>query len=176
MRRARIWADLTSDEDGEATRWVQCSRNTIWAASLLRRFTQQSLHSHSGALSFCNEYAALTGYDGSVASLRQRLMHTHLVWSCVRLHAELGTGDLGSFDFASEEGLDASLLRICPGLLSGFGCPGTPLPGSTRFCRRCKAGITILRVRAVKTGLAFRVRPHPRTSHTTPPPYLGQEQ
>ena len=84
MRRARIWADLTSDEDGEATRWVQCSRNTIWAASLLRRFTQQSLHSHSGALSFCNEYAALTGYDGSVASLRQRLMQSTTLLRCCR--------------------------------------------------------------------------------------------
>ena len=47
-----VWADLTSDKDGEDTCWVQCSRDTIWAASLLRRFTAQSLHSHSGALSF----------------------------------------------------------------------------------------------------------------------------
>ena len=115
-----IWSDLTSDDDGEKTRWVQLSRDTVWAASLLRRFTAQSVHSHSGALSFCNEYAQLTSYAGSVESLRRRLMHTHLAWSLVRLHADLCTGDIGPIGFSCDTALDATLLRFAPDLLRGF--------------------------------------------------------
>ena len=74
----RIWADLTSDEDGVATRWVQCSRQIVWQASLLQGFTAQTLHSHSGALSFCNDQR-VRRQDRLRGQRRRTLMHTHLV-------------------------------------------------------------------------------------------------
>lgn len=97
-----------SGAEDRAAVWWQVGRDTIFAVTLIERFQAQLLHSHTGALPFCEEYRHLTG-TGDVDSMRKTLMHAFLARELVSWLRETGNTDL-TLRICSEGDLDASLL------------------------------------------------------------------
>merc|ERR1712113_20929 len=71
--------------------WFQSSASTIYAKALMRRFDVQALHSHTGWMTFCQEYRDLHGEtSGTVDSDRKLFSHAWLVWALLCWREELG--------------------------------------------------------------------------------------
>ena len=102
----------------ESAEWTHVTEHEVWQTTLLKRYRQQLLHSHTAADAYMREYAGLHETQLPVAQ-RKHLSHLWLSWELVAWLQELGEAAT-PIEIGSIAGLDAALLRLTPRLLDLF--------------------------------------------------------
>ena len=91
----------------ESAEWTHVTEQEVWQTTLLTRYRQQLLHSHTAADAYMREYAGLHETELPVAQ-RKHLSHVWLSWELVAWLQELGEAAT-SIEIGSIAGLDAAL-------------------------------------------------------------------
>ena len=102
----------------ESAEWTHVTEHTVWQTTLLTRYRQQLLHSHTAADAYMREYTGI--YSAEISpTTRKYLSHVWLSWELVAWLQELGEAAT-PIEIGSIAGLDATLLRLTPRLLDLF--------------------------------------------------------
>ena len=73
----------------ESAEWTHVTEHTVWQTTLLTRYRQQLLHSHTAADAYMREYAGI--YSAEISpTTRKYLSHVWLSWELVAWLQELG--------------------------------------------------------------------------------------
>ena len=94
--------------------FFQPAKGLIMATSLLVHFEAQQVHSHTGYLTFGEEYAATSNQPRLYDAFRKRLAHAFLAWTLLRWRQELEL-PLQPVQLTTDQGLDDELLRAVAG-------------------------------------------------------------
>jgi hypothetical protein len=94
----------------ESAEWTHVTEHEVWQTTLLKRYRQQLLHSHTAADAYMREYAGLHETRLPVAQ-RKHLSHVWLSWELVAWLQELGEAAT-PIEIGSIAGLDVALLRL----------------------------------------------------------------